>query len=249
MSGGSPSRSGLSWIDAELCRYDSAIRAEKNSSALRVFVCCSPVSVDATRGEVCPRLRGDLEHLGGRALGRELEDARAVRVEPHLGHERRSVALGRELQLEHEDRAEDRQVVEARAVRRVLLEEAPAGPSRTACAAASRPRRVRATSACPSLPFIDAGADVTARHRVDLDTEVRRAPELGRELARASPAAASRPSRRPCPARAAPGPRRPAWSSARSGVSKKKTWRIWASIGSRPSAAIVERCANRARSA
>ena len=34
----------------------------------------------------------------------------------------------------------------------------------------------------------------------------------------------------------------PAWSSARSGVSKKTTWRIWASSGSRPRPRIAARC-------
>src|SRR5918997_631129 len=40
--------------------------------------------IDPVPGEVDARLGGDLDGLVGQALGGELEDARAVRVEPHL---------------------------------------------------------------------------------------------------------------------------------------------------------------------
>ena len=48
-------------------------------------------------------------------------------------------------------------------------------------------------------------------------------------------------SPRPCTRRARTT--RPAWFNARSGVSKKNTWRICASIGSSPRALIVDRWA------
>src|SRR5262245_29256723 len=41
--------------------------------------------VHAAAGEERPSFHRDLEHLLRRALGRELDDARAVRVQPHLG--------------------------------------------------------------------------------------------------------------------------------------------------------------------
>src|SRR5512132_800244 len=68
--------------------------------------------VDALAGEVRPCLCSDLERLVRRGAGRELEHARAVGVDPHLGDEPAPELLWREAQLEHEDRPEDRQVVE-----------------------------------------------------------------------------------------------------------------------------------------
>ena len=81
--------------------------------------------VDALRGEERAGLGGDLERLARLALRRELEDPRAVRIEPHLGDQPAVVALGRVLQLEDEERAEDREVVERDPVGRVLGEERP----------------------------------------------------------------------------------------------------------------------------
>ena len=91
----------------------------KYSSALRVFVCCSPERSTPRPPRNARSLGRHLERLGRGAPRRELEHARAVRVEPHLGDEPPAELLRREAQLEHEDRPEHRQVVERDALGRV----------------------------------------------------------------------------------------------------------------------------------
>src|SRR5689334_24379968 len=68
-------------------------------------------------------LGGDLERVGGCASGRELEHSGAVRVDPHLSDEPALELLRREAELQHEDRSEDRKVVEADSVLYVRGEE------------------------------------------------------------------------------------------------------------------------------
>jgi hypothetical protein len=97
--------------------------AEKNSSAL-ASSCAARPTIDAARDEHRPALGRDLEGLVRRALGGELEDSRAIGVQPHLGHQP-PTALAGGLQLQLEDRAVHRQVVEGDAVGRVLGEEGP----------------------------------------------------------------------------------------------------------------------------
>src|SRR5438034_264814 len=69
-------------------------------------------ALDAARGEERAHLAGDLQRLAGRALGRQLEDARPVRVHPQLDDHAPVDALGGALDLDHEDRAEQDQVVQ-----------------------------------------------------------------------------------------------------------------------------------------
>src|SRR5215211_8793999 len=127
------------------------------------------------------RLGADLERLGWPALGGQLEDHGVVRIEPELADDLSVVSLGRELQLEHEDRAEYGEVVQAESVRRMgrvqgalfLREELPNRSSRRH----DVPDGPRSQHALHR-----ARADVAARHGVDLDAEVARVAELSRKL-------------------------------------------------------------------
>src|SRR6266516_1111864 len=84
--------------------------------------------VYATSGEKGPSLCSDLERLARSALGRELEDPRSVGIQPHLGDHPAIERFRGELQLEHEDRSENGQVVEREALRGVLVVEGPLLP-------------------------------------------------------------------------------------------------------------------------
>src|SRR5918994_1139511 len=84
--------------------------------------------VDAPLGEVGARLGRDLERLGRGALRRQLEDPRAVGVQPHLGDDlalarRRRPQLGDELALEQERGAKRQQRIELDAIGGVRAEE------------------------------------------------------------------------------------------------------------------------------
>ena len=142
-------------------------------------------------------------------------------------------ADGRELELEHVDRTEHREVVERDAQ--------PERTSRTsACCSLVNSLRIgrRPGDRLPDLDVAElvpssSRADEAARHGVDLD------PEVGEHRSlRGTSARVHRPELDRCrPACAAIRRTRtttPASLSARSGVSKKTTWRICASIGSMP---------------
>ena len=218
------------------CRLQSLGEELERLPGLRLLLAGE---VDARARQERPRLRGDLERLGGRALGRELEDARVVRVEPHLGDELAAEALRRELELEHEDRAQDREVVELDALRRVLGVERPLLlreqlAQRPLAGHAPPGRRV------PGVPFIDPEQTNPPGIASTSTPNAGERAQLGRELGGDDRpqlddrvvALSLHPPRADDDAGAL---------SARSGVSKKNTWRIWASSGSIPSAATAER--------
>ena len=131
-----------------------------------------PGEVDAFRREKRARLRSDLERVRGDALRRQLEDPRAVRIEPHLGHVPPAELRGREVQLQDEDRAEYGKPVQLEPGRSAIREEGALLlreelPSRML----SRHRFPDGSGA--DLPLQGGGADVAPRHRVDFDHEVR----------------------------------------------------------------------------
>src|ERR671914_785658 len=133
--------------------------------------------VDAASGQERAGLGCDLEHLPRRAFGRQLEDPRPVRIQPQLGDRLAAELLGREVELEHEDRAEQGEVVElepGRRMRRVegalLLREQLAG-------------RPLAGDGAPHVVLAEARlhrrrADVAAGHGVELDDHGRRPAQL-----------------------------------------------------------------------
>src|SRR5262245_54154401 len=72
------------------------------------------------------RLRQQVERLVMPAPGRQLENARAVRIEPQLGHRRTATeVLRREFQLRDVHRSERREGIETEATRRVVHVEGP----------------------------------------------------------------------------------------------------------------------------
>ena len=81
------------------------------------------VEVDAVPAEEGPRLGRGAEGLCRVALRRQLEDAGAVGEQPELRDEPPPESLGRELELEDEDRPEHGEILEADPVGRVPLEE------------------------------------------------------------------------------------------------------------------------------
>ena len=183
---------------ASVCR-------EKNSSAVRVFVCCSPSSRALARGTLATRRRPGRPPR--RALRRELQDPRSVRIEPDLRDEPAVEALEGELELQDEDRPEDREVVELNAVGRVCAKS-----DRCSFENSLRSDRSPATTSRtgPSwAPLHRAGADESAGHRVDLDAEVRRLAGSPWKARRERRAAASRPCRRSSSAIAARARRGP----------------------------------------
>ena len=106
----------------------------KYSSALRVFVSCSP-----ERSTPCSVRNARVWAATSNAsvvvaARRQLENPRAVRVDPDLGDEPALELRRDEAQLEDEDRPEDGQVVERHPFRRVLREQLSAAPSRRASA-------------------------------------------------------------------------------------------------------------------
>ena len=139
--------------------------------------------VDALLRQERSRFGGDLERLRGRAFRRQLEDHGVVGVEPKLGDEFAGVALRRELQLEHRDRAENREIVQLEplgCVRRVQR------PLLLGVELADRPlpqHRIPDIG-CLQRALHRSRANEPARHCVDLDAEVRRAAQLGRQLLR-----------------------------------------------------------------
>ena len=149
--------------------------------------------------EELPRLLGDAERLRRQALHRELEKARAVRIQPHLGDQLALEARRRELQLEHEDRAEHRRGRRARGPRARARRRTPAAPSRRACGSAARRATAVRTASAPACAFIDA-EQTKPPGMASTST-----PKLGElahflgQLVPARPAAASRRSRRPSP--------------------------------------------------
>src|SRR6266516_2821425 len=138
--------------------------------------------VYATSGEKGPSLCSDLERLARSALGRELEDPRSVGIQPHLGDHPAIERFRGELQLEHEDRSENGQVVEREALRGVLVAEGPLLPREQPLQppfpedglANVRLRR----------PLHRAGADESSRHHVDLDAELARPAHTAWKLRR-----------------------------------------------------------------
>jgi hypothetical protein len=120
-----------------------------------LVVCASPSISMPRSAKNARRLGGDLERLRRRALRRELEDPRPVGVEPQLDDHLAREALRHALDLEDEDRPEEREVLEPDAVGRVLGEEGPLAPSRRACAAGRRPERRRWTDV-RGMPFSEA---------------------------------------------------------------------------------------------
>ena len=210
----------------------------KNSSAVFVFVCCSPVRSTPFFARK-PRLGRDLHRLGRGALRRELEDARAVRVEPELGDERTPEPRGHHFSLRTKIGPEHREIVELDALGRVSSKNARCSFEKSFLSGLPPSDRV-STSVVPSFALQRRRAHEPSGHRVDLDPEFGRLPQLLRECVGHDRAqlhdgvvalALDRRARTTTPA----------WLSASSGVSKKKTWRICASSGSISSAATAER--------
>ena len=167
----------------------------KNSSAVRVFVCCS-LSRSTPFEARNARVSAATWNASRRALRRELEDPRAVRIEPHLGDHLAVEALGRELQLEDEDRARGSRGRRARVPRARAPRRTPAAPSRRACASARLPARRLARHRRPGVPSASRSRR-TRRAIASTSTPKfgdRRSPSGARTE---RPAAASRPSRRP----------------------------------------------------
>src|SRR5262245_19674305 len=79
--------------------------------------------VDAAVGEEPACLERDVERLGRRALRRELQDPRVIGVQPELADELAVVALRDQVDLEHRDRAENREIVELDALGGMFVEE------------------------------------------------------------------------------------------------------------------------------
>ena len=193
--------------------------------------------VYATSGEKGPRLCSDLERLARSALGRELEDPRSVGIQPHLGDHPAIERFRGELQLEHEDRSENGQVVEREALRGVLVVEGPLLP-REQPLQPPFPRMVSRTSDF-GVPFIEPeqtnppGITSTSTPNSG-DRRTRPGSSdgtTGRSFTtESSPFLCTRRARATTPRS----------YSVRSGVSKKNTWRIWASRGSISRAATVE---------
>ena len=108
--------------------------------------------IDAVLDEIRPGLGGYLECLRRLAARRQLENPRAVRVDPHLGDEPALEARRDEAQLEDEDRPEDGQVVE-------LTPFGACAENSCRCSfeksfrSGSFPLAARSTSAWSGLPF------------------------------------------------------------------------------------------------
>ncbi|MET0665451.1 MAG: hypothetical protein ABW008_07815, partial [Acidimicrobiales bacterium] len=81
--------------------------------------------VDPPLGQEDAGLARNLEGHIRCAFGRELEDPGAVGEEPELGDQLAVQALGASPQLQHQERPQDRQVLEGGAVRGVLGQEGP----------------------------------------------------------------------------------------------------------------------------
>jgi hypothetical protein len=129
------------------------------------------------RGEESPRLRSSLERFVGPALRRQFQDRGVVRVEPQLRREPALEAMGRELQLEDEDRAQDREVIQADPVRRVL------GVKRSLLLREELAHGVFTVDRTPDFRRFDpvlhgSRARVRPGHRVDLHAEALRGPHL-----------------------------------------------------------------------
>src|SRR5918993_3122208 len=141
--------------------------------------------VDAPLGEVGARLGRDLERLGRGALRRQLEDPRAVGVQPHLGDDlalarRRRPQLGDELALEQERGAKRQQRIELDAIGGVRAEE------RTLALGEQAPDRGRPTNGAADVAAARAALERGRAHepageRVHLDVEALVTPELGRQ--------------------------------------------------------------------
>ena len=176
------------------------------------------------------------------ALRRELEDPRCRPGRARTRRRASAVLRRLERQLQHEGRAEDVGARRARCPPGRGPRRTRAAPSRRASAAAACPATASRTSSFVALPFIDA--EQTYPPGI-ASTSTPTLPERRRSSGSSSgtTGGASRPCRRRGPGPAARGATTPAALSARSGVSKKYTCRICASIGSSPSAAIAGRSA------
>ncbi len=127
--------------------------------------------VDPHVREVAPRLEGDRQRVPWGALGRQLEDAGTVGVEPELGDDPAAEGLRRHLQLEERDGAERDEVLEADPIRRVLLEQGPLLLVEQLLQGALPEQRPPDRVGALRHALQRAGADEAARHGIDLDAE------------------------------------------------------------------------------
>ena len=194
---------------------------------------------DPAVGEVGPRLGRDLEGVRRRALGGQLEEPRAVRVEPQLdddpprqlGGVKRSFRTKIGPRTERSSSATPSGAWAAYSVRCSLEKSRRRGrpPARVlrtigfSTSTFSRPEQTKppgmALTSTPNPGWRRSAAGSSSG-------------TTGRSFTTASS---------PLPWMRRVRTTSPCALSASSGVSKKNTWRIWASSGSSPSAATVER--------
>ena len=185
-------------------------RCAKYSSALRVFVCCSPERSMPVRREErararrrpgTPRRSRSASRARGCASRRGRATSRRRACGPSSSGVKRSLSTKIGPRIDRSSSADPLRHVRGEERPLLLREElaqrelARDGPRDVGRAQRALHRR---------------RADVAAGQRVDLDAEARRPAQLGRQLGRARPAAASPPSRRPCPGSGGRGRRRPA---------------------------------------
>lgn len=124
--GGSP------FIEAPQLAKRDALRAftnsaEKYSSAVLVFVCCTPPTSTSSATMYSLVSAAGCKRLGESALGRRLEHARAVEVKPKLGIHPALDALRPEPELRNVHRAEHADIVCVEIIRCVLVVELSLG--------------------------------------------------------------------------------------------------------------------------
>ena len=212
----------------------------KNSSAVRVFVCCSPRGRRrARRGTPAPRRRPGTPptaRTSSTARGSASRRGRATARRPACGRspsgENLSLSTKIGPRIDRSSSSSPRARASAKNARCSLENSLRSGCSPDDDVRRPRPRRARPSST-PSRRSRRAS---------------RRPRRRSSATARSSSGSSAGTTGRSFTTESSPLPwtRRartttPRSFSARSGVSKKKTWRIWASSGSSPSAATAER--------
>ena len=196
--------------------------------------------VDAVLAEVDLRLGRDLERLRGQALGRELEDAVAARVEPQLGDHLARVVARLPFELQHEDRPEHREIVQLDPLRGVRLIEGALllGVELAQRALAEQHLAGRVGVGVALQP---PRAHESAGDRIDLNAEPAEPPDVLADLL-----GVERPQ---LDHRIADAPLDPARAHDNTHLVERKVGRveehhlrIWASSASSPSARTAARC-------
>ena len=133
--------------------------------------------IHAMRSQVFPGLGSNLDGISGSALGRQLEDPRAVGIQPQFDRELSLEIARRELELEHVQRAENREIVDLEAGRRMVGKELELS-GREELADWSLPERGRPHVVLGELALERRRADESTRHDVDFDTELGQGAKL-----------------------------------------------------------------------